>query len=73
MRPVWTALRWQGIVEHLHLVVGAAMCPACDAALSSPLAIMPSANRVPDQFRALEGAGRKWGGLIRRCRPAVVQ
>jgi hypothetical protein len=57
LRPVWTALRWQGLIEHLHLVVGAAMCPACDAALSSPLAIMPSADLVPNQFRALEVRG----------------
>jgi len=51
---VWTALRWQELAEHLHLVVGAAMCPACDAALSSPLAIMPSADLIPNQFRVLE-------------------
>jgi hypothetical protein len=41
----------------MHLVVGAAMCPACDAALLSPRAIMPSADLVPDQFHALEVRG----------------
>jgi hypothetical protein len=30
---VWTALRWQGCFELLHFVVGAAMCPAFDAAV----------------------------------------
>ena len=42
----------------MHLVVGAAMCPAFDAALSSPLAIMPSADRIPDQLHALKVRGR---------------
>jgi hypothetical protein len=60
-------------IEGVHLVVGAAMCPACSAALSSPLAIMPFAGQIPDQFHALQGAGPLWGSLIRRCRPAVVQ
>jgi hypothetical protein len=41
----------------MHWVVGAAMCSACDAALSSPLAIMPSADLIPNQFRALEVRG----------------
>ena len=42
----------------MHLVVGAAMCPAFDAALSSPLAIMPFADRLPDHLLALEVRGR---------------
>ena len=57
LRPVWTAPRWQGIIEHCTLVVGAATCSACCAALSSPLAIMPSADLIPSQFRALEVRG----------------
>jgi hypothetical protein len=45
------------------------MCPACDAAFSSPLAIMPFANRIPDQLLALEVLGRYgvvWSGGVDR-------